>query len=195
VIELMEGRTAPYPTVETERLILRAFTPADAPEVQRLAGEREIAATTATIPHPYEDGMAEKWIRTHEAAFQEGTGVVFAVTRRLDGGLVGAIGLTIQREHRRAELGYWIGKPYWNQGYATEAARAVLRHGFEQVGLRRIYARHFGNNPASGRVLVKVGMKYEGCLREHFRKWGVFQHVILYGISRNEYQGGGTDGR
>lgn len=167
--------------LETERLILRPFTLADAPDVQRLAGDRAVASTTLNIPHPYEDGMAEAWIRTHPEQFARDETVTFAITRR-DGTLIGAIGLTINARFRRAELGYWIGVPYWGQGYCTEAARAVRDYGFETLGLHRIHATHLTRNPASGRVMVKIGMQHEGHLREHVEKWGVFEDLEFYGI-------------
>ncbi len=176
------------PTIETERLILRPFSLDDAPEVQRLAGEREVAANTLTVPHPYEDGMAEEWISTHQEGFEKGELINLAITRRSDGALVGAIGLVVQPQHQRAELGYWVGKPYWNQGYCTEAARALLGYGFERLGLNRVYSHHFARNPASGRVMQKIGMTHEGRLRQHVKKWDVFEDLVQYGVLRSEYQ-------
>ncbi len=185
----MVGVMAERPTIETERLILRPFTMDDAPEVQRLAGEWDIASTTGNIPHPYEDGMAEEWIGTHQERFDKGELVNFAITHREEGFLIGAVGLGTNKQDESAGLGYWIGKPYWNNGYCTEAARIVLQHGFEVVGLNRIYATHFSRNPASGRVMQKIGMRHEGCLRQHFKKWGSFEDMEYYGILRSEYAG------
>ena len=184
------------PTLKTERLILRPFTLADAPDVLRLAGERDIASTTLNIPHPYRPGMAETWIATHPEAFDRGETVTFALARRADNTLIGAIGLRLEPEHHLAELGYWVGKPYWNQGYATEAARAVIGYGFEELRLNRIYASHLTRNPASGRVLQKIGMTREGCLRKHIFKWGEHLDIEQYGILRSEWQvARGEDGR
>ena len=174
------------PTLETVRLVLRPFTVADAPDVQRLAGEREVASTTLNIPHPYEAGMAEQWINTHHEVYKRGEGVSFAIVRRVDHVLIGAIGLRLQQSHARTELGYWIGIPFWRQGYCTEAAQAVVRYGFEVLGLHRIYATHITRNPASGRVMQKLGMTYEGCARQHVQKWGVFEDLAMYGILRSE---------
>jgi RimJ/RimL family protein N-acetyltransferase len=176
------------PTLETDRLILRPFCLADAAEVQRLAGDRAIAATTAAIPHPYPDGAAEAWITSHPGRFARGESATFAITRREDDVLVGAIGLEINAELQRAELGYWIGKPYWNLGYCTEAARAILRFAFESLGLRRVFAFHFGRNPTSGRVMQKVGMQHEGTFRKHTVKWGEVDDMEVYGILRDEWQ-------
>lgn len=177
------------PTIETDRLILRPFTLDDAREVQRLAGDRDIASTTLNIPHPYEEGMAEEWIGTHQERFDKGELVNFAITHRQQEYLIGAMGLVIERRFDRAEIGYWIGKPHWNQGYCTEAAHAMLRYGFEVMGLNRIHAAHFASNPASGRVMQKVGMTHEGCLRQHVRKWGQYEDLDSYAILRSEYVG------
>jgi RimJ/RimL family protein N-acetyltransferase len=161
----------------------------DAPEVQRLAGDRDVASTTLRIPHPYADGMAEEWIGTHAAKFERGEGLSLAITFRSSGDLVGAVGLEISKEHARAELGYWIGKEFWGRGLATEAARAIINYGFESLGLNRIHAQHQTRNPASGRVMAKLGMRHEGTLRRHIQKWGTFEDVEVCGILRSDALG------
>jgi ribosomal-protein-alanine N-acetyltransferase len=172
----------PLPTLITPRLVLRPYALADAPEVQRLAGAREIAATTLTVPHPYPDGAAEAWIGTHASAWAARTAVTLAVTFREGGGLIGAVGLTLVMADRRAELGYWIGVPWWNRGFATEASRAVIDFGFGSLGLHRIMARHLARNPSSGRVMEKLGMTKEGVLRHHVLKWGEFEDLVVYAV-------------
>ena len=102
---------------------------------------------------------------------------------------IGAIGLTISPRNQRAEMGYWLGVPYWNKGYATEAARAVLRFGFQELGLNRIYASYFPRNPASGRVMEKAGMRYEGTLRQHFVRWSEPEDLVYYSILKSEWTG------
>jgi RimJ/RimL family protein N-acetyltransferase len=179
--------TGSQPTLETERLILRPFDLSDAGEVQRLAGDRAIADTTLLIPHPYEDGMAEEWISGHAAKHDAGEAVNFAIVLREGEKLIGSIGLTLEPLHKRAELGFWVGKPYWNRGYCTEAAHQILRHGFEELELNRIFAVFFPRNPASGRVLQKLGMRLEGCLRQHGRRWEKYEDLVVYGILRSEW--------
>ena len=174
------------PAIETKRLLLRAFTLEDAVRVRELASASEVAATTLNIPHPYEAGVAEAWIATHAERFQAGEAVHFAITRKPDGDLVGAIGLQIEAAHQRGELGYWIGVPYWGQGYCTEAAVAVVQFGFEKLGLHRVFAHHFSNNPASGRVMQKVGLLHEGRLRGHIMKSGDFHDLEIYGLTRQD---------
>jgi RimJ/RimL family protein N-acetyltransferase len=178
------------PTLRTDRLVLRPFLLSDAATVQRLAGDRAVADTTLSIPHPYADGMAEQWIATHEGAWTRHEMATLAITEA-EAGLVGAISLRIELSHRRAELGYWIGAPYWGRGYATEAARAMVAFGFEKLSLQRIYAHHFTRNPASGRVMAKVGMRREGTLRQHFFRWDQPEDVAAYRLLRTEVTGTG----
>jgi [ribosomal protein S5]-alanine N-acetyltransferase len=176
------------PILETERLRLRPFTRDDAPTVQQLAGDPAIADTTLNIPHPYLDGMAENWINTHSEALASGKSITYAITRRQDGALLGAIGLRLDRQHRRAEMGYWMGKPYWGQGYTTEAARALIALGFNELDLNRIYATYLVRNPASGRVMEKMGMRHEGLLRQHVEKNGRFEDLATCAILRSEFE-------
>jgi len=173
------------PTLETERLILRPFSSADAPAVQRFAGERAIADTTLNIPHPYLAGMAEAWIGSHREAFARGESLVLAVTMPGEGP-VGACGLVLARAHHRGELGYWIAVPRWGRGYATEAVKAVIRYGFDTLGLNRIEACYLTRNPASGRVMQKAGMRLEGLHRQHVLKNGVFEDLARYAILASE---------
>jgi len=176
------------PTLETERLMLRPFGNQDATEVQRLAGDRAIADTTLNVPHPYKDGMAEEWISKHRDAFAKDQGVTFAVTRKSDGSLVGAISLMGMVKDHQAELGYWVGKLYWNEGFCTEAGQALLRYAFTELGLLRVHARHISRNPASGRVMQKLAMRHEGTLRQHVRKWEKCEDLELYGILKEEWE-------
>jgi RimJ/RimL family protein N-acetyltransferase len=173
-----------HPDLATERLLLRDFRADDIPSLVRLAGAREVAATTLRIPHPYTEEHARQFLHMRqEAKF----GYSFAITLRDSGELCGAVGLHPDAMHPRAELGYWLGVSYWGKGYATEAARAVIDFGFRELKLKRIFAHHFQGNEASGRVLKKLGMKYEGCQRQHIEKWGRLLDLQNYGILRSEW--------
>jgi ribosomal-protein-alanine N-acetyltransferase len=194
-INRIVSRWKSQPTLPTERLVLRPFGLVDGEDVRRLAGDRAIADTTLQIPHPYEVGMAEEWILTHPLRFEAGEQVVFAVTLRETGLLIGAMGLIVEAKFQRAELGYWIGRAYWGKGYCTEAGQAVLEYAFSQLNLNRIHASHFKRNPASGRVLQKLGMIHEGCLWKHVMKWGVFEDLELYGILQVEWREMGSQER
>jgi [ribosomal protein S5]-alanine N-acetyltransferase len=176
------------PTLTTERLILRPYSPADAKDLQALIGDRDVADTLATVPYPYLDGMAEAWITQQSKEYEAGKSVTFAITDKLQRLLMGTVSLSaISNEHQKAVIGYWIGKSYWHQGYCTEAAGAVLRYGFEVLGTNRIYATHMTRNLRSGRVMQKIGMKHEGHLRQDCFKWGKFEDVEMRAILRSDY--------
>ena len=183
--------TPPIPTLATGRLVLRPFALSDATDVQRLAGDYQVATTTLTIPHPYEDGVAEAWIETHEERWASSRHLTLAITTEVEG-LVGAVSLQQRPPHRRAELGYWIARRFWGRGFATEAARAVVAYGFRELGLNKIDAHYLARNPASGRVMEKVGMAREGILRQHIVKWEEPEDVVMYGILASEFHGGET---
>jgi len=173
------------PTLRTARLLLGVFVIEDAPELQRLAGDREIADTTLSIPHPYALDHALAWIGNQRREAVRGRATNFAVRLLSGSSLIGSVGLRdIDPEHLQAELGFWIGRDWWGQGYASEAAAAIIRFGFEELGLNRIYAHHMVRNPAAGKVLRHIGMQQEGVLRERVRKWGVYEDVVLYAILR-----------
>lgn len=174
------------PTLRTPRLVLRPFQPSDARAVQQLAGAAAVAEMTLNIPHPYPDGAAESWIATHRPAWDDGTDAAFAIAAP-DGELRGAIGLRLNRDHRRGELGYWVGQPFWGQGLATEAVRRVLQFAFEELALNRVQASHLPRNPASGRVMQKVGMTREGLHRERYLKDGRFEDVIEYALLSRDW--------
>jgi RimJ/RimL family protein N-acetyltransferase len=174
------------PTLYTERLILRPHTVWDADDLQKLINDKDIASTTLNIPYPYTLEDAIDFLSKREENYENTGSPQFAITHK-DGYLIGGIGIRLNKEHENAELGYWVGKSYWRKGYCTEAARAVIKYGFEVMGLNRIYATHMTRNPASGRVMQKIGMKNEGHLRQDKNKWDKFEDMELYAILRGEY--------
>ena len=148
----------PMPMLRTERLLLRPFQHEDAGFVQEMAGDRRVAMTTANIPHPYPDGAASVWIVQHEPAWSSGNSLILALTEAETSQLLGAVSIGFDQQRHAGELGYWIGVPHWGNGFATEAARAIVDYAFRAVGAARVYARHAGCNAASGRVLEKLGI-------------------------------------
>lgn len=175
-------------TLRTERLLLRPFTQSDASDVQRLAGEFDIASTLNTVPHPYPDRAAEEWIKSHRKNLQEAKAINLAIIKHDDNTLIGSIGLlNMEQKDQQAELGCWIGKPYWGSGYATEAAHALISYGFSTLGLNRVHACHMTRNPASGKICEKLGMTKEGVLRQSLKKWDAFEDMVVYGLLRSEY--------
>jgi [ribosomal protein S5]-alanine N-acetyltransferase len=170
------------PALDTERLTLRPFTVADAADVRRLAGDKRVSETTAAVPHPYPEGVAEAWIATHAAAYDARTEAAFAVTRRDDGTLVGAMSLLgIDLPHRQCEVGYWIGFEFWGRGYASEALRRIVAFAHRDLGLTRIFGRCLAANPASGHVMRNAGLQPEGRLLLHGELHGRFDDVLLFG--------------
>jgi [ribosomal protein S5]-alanine N-acetyltransferase len=174
------------PTLQASQVTLSPFRFTDAPLVQQYAGHPEVARTTQHVPHPYLDGVAEKWIARHQLQYLEMTNVVFSIRSHSDE-LLGAINLGLKVADQLAELGYWIAVPFWGQGYCTEAARRVIQYGFEELNLNKVYARHLGGNIASGRVMEKAGMTKEGIQRQHTMKNGILSDIVEYGILRSEY--------
>ena len=177
------------PTIETERLRLRPLGAGDIDRLCELAGDEAVYRTTINIPHPYRRLDAEAWIGIAAGMWEDGSGAQFAIALRETDELIGGIGLTIERRHDRAELGFWVGVPHWGRGFTTEAGRAVLAFGFRELGLERIWAGHLAGNEASGRVQQKLGMTREGVLRRQFKKDGVFHDDVVYAITREEWEG------
>ncbi len=175
------------PVLNTERLTLRPYTLADAPRVQEMCGDKAVASTALNLPHPYPDGAAEKWISTHADSFRQGTEVTLAITLKPSGKVVGSVALSINKNHKRGELGYMVAREYWNRGYCTEAVQAVMRYGFRVLGLNRIQAMHFPRNPASGRVMEKLGMTNEGVLRRYVCNRGNFEDLAVYSVLHAEF--------
>ena len=181
------GRFAmPLPTLTSERLLLRAFVPGDAPDVTRYLSEAAVARNTLTIPHPYPAGAADEFIARHTPDWSAGKRAVWAITDGADGALLGAVGLHFALAHHKAEVGYWIAVPAWGKGIATEAVRRVIAFGFDELGLHRLDAQHYAENPASGRVMIKAGMRHEGLMRGIVFRDGVPRDNALYAILRTD---------
>ena len=180
------------PVLRTPRLLVRPIADDDASDIERFAGDFEVARTLLAMPHPYPEGAALEWIAKHPELWRERKELPLAICRHdrggsLAGSLAGAIALRFALDHHHGEVGYWIAKDHWGQGIASEATHAVLDWGFRALGLHRIFARHMAENPASGGVMRKNGMRLEGTLREHHWKHGRAHDFHVYGILREEY--------
>ena len=150
---LREDRIA---VLRTERLVLRPPRLEDAETIAALVNDRRIAQNTARIPHPYALADAQAFLTAVAASERE---AVFVVTLR--GKVIGCCGIE-QRDGEGAEIGYWLGVAFWGQGYATEAARAVIDHAFHDLGYKVLHAGARVSNPASRRVLEKCGFESTG---------------------------------
>ncbi|MFD1470592.1 GNAT family N-acetyltransferase [Hymenobacter caeli] len=177
----------PFPRLETPRLVLRALAEADVPCIVALASDHAVARNTLNMPHPYHPDDAHNWLRVTRKAHRQGEDVTFAVELKATGEFIGGIGLKIEPRFDRAEAGYWLGVPYWNQGLMTEALAAVLRYGFEGLGLNKILATHTTQNPGSGAVMRKNGMVQEGELVAHVKRDGQYYDLAQYRLTRHEY--------
>lgn len=174
------------PLLKTKRLILRAPVPEDAPAIQHYVSDRRIAETTALIPHPYPVGGALEWIRRSDDTLREGRGVDFSILLRDSDELVGVVGLIDRGAD--SSLGYWIGVPHWGNGYATEAVHRVIRHAFNARRLPAVHACHFAHNPASGRVMQKAGLLYQGVEPLGSSRDGVRYDRCCYGITATQWR-------
>ncbi len=146
----------PQPTLTTARLKRWPLIPSDAERLVLLAGEWDVARMVSTIPHPYTDKHAQEFLAGIAAGDE---GIVFAIEQ--SGILIGCTGFNPQ-DDGSADLGYWIGKPYWGQGLATEAVGALLRHACAEAWFPFIRAIVFADNPASVHVVEKLGFRLAG---------------------------------
>jgi RimJ/RimL family protein N-acetyltransferase len=172
-----------FPKIETKRLILSQLKEEDLPFVVDYLQDKIFSDLTSNIPYPYRQEDAEFWLKMSKEAFEKGSGFTFAI-RDKDEKIIGAIGLH-DRGEGKAELGYWMAKTYWNQGFVTEAAKAVLDFGFKELTFNKIFATHFLHNPASGKIMEKIGMKKEEILHQHIKKDGKYFDIALYSVLKN----------
>ncbi len=167
-----------------EQVHLSEFRPSDKPVLVEHMREKEIYDRTLRIPHPYTEADAEEWFGiVANATRQQGRAIHFAI-RTADGFLIGGCGFDgfqFGKSHR-AEIGYWLAKPFWGRGIMPAVVRRVCRHAFEEFGLVKITAHVFTTNPASARVLEKCGFEREGYLKKHYLKDGRYLDAWLYGL-------------
>ncbi|GLC89291.1 GNAT family N-acetyltransferase [Lysinibacillus piscis] len=175
-------------TLATERLLLRPLMAEDSDRIEELAGDYEVAKSTLNIPHPYPKGAAIQFIESMLNAEKNNTIIMFAIIEKESQLLIGLINLNLSAPYRRGELAYWIGKAYWGIGYGTEAAQALLTYGFHHLQLNKIFAASFTANPGSWRVMEKIGLKYEGTLKQHVARFGQFHDLAYYGLLKEEFE-------
>lgn len=163
------------PIIETPRLILRPLRAGDEPDFLALAGEWDVARMTSDIPHPLLPSHAKVWLSPN------GSDVRFAI--EMHGRMIGSAGY-FKRRSGAAEIGFWLGRDHWGMGFATEAAGAVLRHGFGVDGYGSFSSAHFADNPASGRVLRKLGFEPVGLARMWCAARGAEVDAIGFWLTR-----------
>lgn len=175
-----------FPELSTERLLLRQFQMSDKDVIQKLCSDKEIAATTLSIPHPFRLADAEEWLKNKKEDYREAKEIAWAICLKKSSHLIGAIGMRLEPKHDSAELGFWVGKSYWGNGYVTEAGKEVVQYSFNNLGLHRLEAHHMVGNEASGRVLEKLGMKYEGLHRGKIKKWKKFRDIKSFALLKSD---------
>jgi ribosomal-protein-alanine N-acetyltransferase len=186
MIELPMISGSSLPTLTTGRLTMRWLTPADVPALFEIFSDPVVTRYWSTPPLP-DLAAAERLLARIEACFQARTLFQWGVARRTDNGVIGTCTLaSLSPEHRRAELGYALGRAYWGQGYMAEALPALLRYAFSTLRLHRIEADVDPRNGASIRSLERLGFRREGYLRERYHLNGEFQDAVLYGLLRSE---------
>ena len=172
-------------TIKTERLLLRKILPDDAERVYAWMGDPEVCKYERWEPHPNADyvrGYIHAVFNGYESERLYHWGI------ELDGALIGSVCMVnVDDNDQKAVLGYCLAREFWSNGYATEAAKAVLEYAFCEINLNRIEASHSVNNSASGRVLEKVGMVLEGRAKDYYYCNAGFQDSNLYAITKEQY--------
>ena len=167
----------------TEAIQLTEFRPTDKAALVEYLSDWEVYRRTLRIPHPYTPEDADRWLANLEQVASRDAHDFHWAIRDLEGQLIGGIGLEGQgatRSHR-AEIGYWLGRPFWGQGIMSAVVGAVCREAFETLGLAKITAHVLPSNEASARVLVKNGFEQEGFFRRHFLKDGELIDTRAFG--------------
>lgn len=164
--------------IHTPRLILRQLEISDAAALQPLANDWDVAKQTANLPFPYGHDDASNFITTALQAAADSKEFVFAIVRHADSALIGLIGIIA--DVAPMETGYWLGRAYWGQGYASEALKAVQTYAREALDSRKLAAVVFENNPSSIRVLIKCGFQYQESWQEVIPSRGGARQVCRY---------------
>ena len=180
-----------FPVLITERLILSRPVEGDMQHIiHYLDSDKIYSENTANIPYPYKEADAEFLIHgVVDKGFENETDFVFAIRNKENGLIMGLIGIHHwDKANQKAEIGYWLGKEFWNKGYVTEAMAEVLAFGFKVLNLNKMFANFFPHNPASGRVMEKSGMKQEAVLRQEIYKNEKFLDFVRYSILKEDFK-------
>jgi [ribosomal protein S5]-alanine N-acetyltransferase len=147
-----------FPTIYTQRLVLRKLTPDDFSSLVMHANNRKVAQNILNMPYPFSEPQAVFRMHYVVQGFKNKERLVFAVALKDTNELIGEISLHLEKSRNIAQLAYWIGEPFWGRGFATEAAISVIRFGFDTSGFQLIFAECHPDNIASQKVLIKCGM-------------------------------------
>ncbi|MCX8190285.1 MAG: GNAT family N-acetyltransferase [Candidatus Diapherotrites archaeon] len=171
-----------------KRIRIRAPKKSDAARIYENVGDLELYRRTITIPKPYPKEEAERFVRRAKYYLRKGKRFAFVIADKKSDKAIGVVDLfKLDREHKSAELGYWLGKRYRGKGIMSEAVMLMLNFGFKHLKLHRIQANVFEGNIASRRVLEKCGFSYEGLSRESKFKCGKFQNEWHFAILKHDF--------
>jgi ribosomal-protein-alanine N-acetyltransferase len=183
-----------FPQLETERLILRQIIPEDAEAIFLIRGDYEVTRYNTGAAYQSRE-QASDLIGAMTNAYYDGNEIRWGITLKGHNLVIGMCGYNYWIRHDcRASVGYDLARAYWGQGIMTEAIHAIICFGFEHMGLNRIEADADSRNPASARVLTKVGFRHEGLQREQFYEEGRYHDLLLFSLLRKDYQGCKNDG-
>jgi len=177
------------PVIETERLYLRKLNADDIDDIFRYASDDEVSRYLIWKTHKTKEDT-KLFIDATLASYAAGEPGTWGIQLKSPECIIGTIGLHAWKmESSCIDIGYVIGKEYWNKGITTEALKAVIGFVFENTDINRIQAQHFFDNAPSGRVMEKCGMQFEGILRDYINCKGSFHSVKMYSILKREYFG------
>lgn len=176
-----------FPELQSPRLLLRQPKISDLPYVTILANDPDISRNTSSMPFPYYEKNAVAWLNMAFQGFDSGERFIFAIELNATKQFIGGIGFSINKENNRAEIGYWLGREFWNKGYCSEALPMIIKFAFEEIKINKLIATHFPYNPASGKVLEKCGMNKEGEFKEYIKRKDQFFDLVHYGLTKKEY--------
>jgi len=177
-----------YPTLESDRLILRPFTKDDTDTIHRLLSFPHMSDDTPKLPQANPEYIAEKWISQYDALWANGIELNLAVIKRETNALVGGQCLRFDSINQSATLSYWTGYPFWNNGFATEATQTLVQFAFQTLHLNRIEAHCLMRNDPSIRVLEHNHFLPEGVQRQAIQHNQRFEDVAYYGLLINDYR-------
>ena len=175
------------PIIETDRLVLRTAVPQDIPKIVHYANNPAVALNTLNIPFPYTEKDAINWLNTGYQGLAKGTEFIFGIEHKVSNSFIGGISLKVDKKFNNAEVGFWLGEQFWNLGLMTEALKSILDFGFKVLDLHKIHAHHFAHNIGSGKTMKKNGMIKEGEMVEHVKKGEQYLDIVLYRLTREEY--------
>jgi RimJ/RimL family protein N-acetyltransferase len=177
-----------FPELITKRLKLRRIQLNDVASLLKYVNNKKISDQILNIPFPYGEEDAIYRLNFIFQGFKNNERYVFAITFKDNNELIGEIGLHIDKINNNAQFGYWVAEPFWSKGIATEATAAILQFGFENLGLNKIYATHYPDNQASGKVMLKNKMIKEAELKDQYKINNDYRSVIQYRLTKQEYE-------